>query len=56
MAWHFHGGASTWTDESIARVAATETDTSDIILAVKATTPTAAGDVTLRGFVVEFLN
>lgn len=34
----------------------TETDTSTIAITIKATTPTAAADFTLRGFIVEVMN
>lgn len=56
LTWWFRAIDATWGDEGLNRVSLTETDTADITLAVKATTPSGAGEVVLRGFIVEFLN
>jgi hypothetical protein len=49
------GGAGVHTG-LVTTTATTETDTSAIVITVKATTGSAAGDLTLRGFIVEAVN
>lgn len=52
---YLSGTASTWDSESPSAGTMTETDTSAITIAVKGTTPTASGDLTLKAWTVEVL-